>query len=353
MVELRSRVVVVVPNWNGAPRLPACIGALAEQEHGDLEIVVVDNGSTDDSVSVLDELGKEIAPIRLTVLRNETNRGFAGGVNRGIQHALDAGVGFIALLNNDAVVEPRWLTSLTKAMDDHPDASVVTGRLLMADGRTADSTGDFYSDWGLAFPRDRDQPADPPRSSGFVFGATGGASLYRSDLFTSVGLFDEDFFAYFEDVDLSFRVQLAGHRIYYCEHAVARHDQGATSRSLPGFVTSQFFRNLPLVLVKNVPAGLLLPIGARFALVYTLMIAHSVRRGEGGPALRGARQAIALLARRGFMKRREVQRSRVISTAQLRSRLWAGLPPGVRVLRGTRDQLRSLLGIGPVRDQAA
>ena len=140
-------------------------------------------------------------------------------------------------------------------LDAEADVAIVTGRLLMADGSTVDSTGDFYSVWGLAFPRDRGEAAEPVRPSGEVFAASGGASLYRSALFADVGLFDEDFFAYFEDVDVSFRAQLAGHRVHYCAAAVAYHDQGATSRKLAGFATEQYFRNLPLLLVKNVPAA--------------------------------------------------------------------------------------------------
>ena len=208
-------VAVIVPNWNGADRLPACIRSLAAQDHPRFEIIVVENGSTDGSRAVLDEMVAEVAPVTLTVLHNDTNLGFAGGVNRGVRHAMDFGFDAIAMFNNDAVADRHWLRHLVAELDARPEVSIVTGRLLMADGRTVDSTGDFYTTWGLAFPRDRDQPSEPVRPSGYVFGASGGASLFRSSLFDDIGLLDEHFFAYFEDVDLSFRAQLAGHRIYY------------------------------------------------------------------------------------------------------------------------------------------
>lgn len=338
-----GRVAIVVPNWNGADRLRPCIRSLAAQHHDHFEIVVVENGSTDDSRAVLGELTAEAAPIRLTVLHNVTNLGFAGGVNRGIRHALDAGFEAIAMFNNDAVADRRWLGALVAELDSRPDVAIVTGRLLMADGRTIDSTGDFYSEWGIAFPRDRDRPAELLRSSGYVFGGSGGASLFRSSLFCDIGLLDEDFFAYFEDVDLSFRAQLAGHRVYYTEHAIAYHDQGSTSRHISGFATTQFFRNLPILLVKDVPGPLLVPVGARFMLVYLLMILNSFRRGQGWPAVRGALRACALIGRHGFAKRRSVQRMRRLSSADVRALLWPGLPPGVRVLRGVRDRLGPLL----------
>lgn len=340
-------VAVIVPNWNGADRLPACIRSLAAQDYPVFEIIVVENGSTDDSREVLDELVAEIEPVRLTVLRNDTNLGFAGGVNRGVRHAMDFGFDAIAMFNNDAVADGHWLRHLVAELDHHPDASIITGRLLMADGATVDSTGDFYCTWGLAYPRDRDQPSEPVRPSGYVFGASGGASLFRTSLFRDIGLLDEVFFAYFEDVDLSFRAQLAGHRVYYTEHAVAFHDQGSTSRTLSGFGATQFFRNLPMLLVKNVPTRLLAPIVARFALVYMLMIANSFRRGSGVAAVRGAVRGAGLVLGRGVGKRRAVQRSRRVPISAVRELLQPGLPPGMRVLRGTRDRLGRLVGRSP------
>jgi GT2 family glycosyltransferase len=257
---------------------------------------------------------------------------------------MDFGFDAIAMFNNDAVADRNWLRHLVAELDAHPEVSAVTGRLLMADGTTVDSTGDFYTTWGLAFPRDRDQPAEPVRPSGYVFGASGGASLFRTSLFHDIGLLDERFFAYFEDVDLSFRAQLAGHRVFYTEHAVAFHDQGSTSRTLSGFAATQFFRNLPLLLVKNVPTRMFVPVAARFALVYALMIVNSFRRRSGGAALRGAIRGAGLVVRYGLGARRSVRRTRRVSTDAVREVMWNGLPPGIRVMRGARDRLWRLVG---------
>jgi GT2 family glycosyltransferase len=196
--------------------------------------------------------------------------------------------------------------------------------------------------WGLPFPRDRDRPAEPVRQSGDVFAASGGASLFRSSLFADVGVLDEEFFAYFEDVDLSFRARLAGHRVHYCADAVAYHDQGATSRTMSGFATRQFFRNLPLLLAKNVPARLLPAVVPRFLLVYALMVVYQFRRGEGLAALGGVAQSVALVAR-CLPRRRAIQQARRVDASAVRGLLWPGLPPGMRVLRGTRDRLVAAL----------
>src|SRR5262245_12143164 len=118
---------IVVPNWNGAERLRSCVRSLAAQDAAEFEIVAVDNGSVDDSLVVLAELAAEIAPVPLTVLRNDRNLGFAGGVNRGIRHALAAGADAVALFNNDAVADTRWLSSLQRVLDAAPGVAIVAG----------------------------------------------------------------------------------------------------------------------------------------------------------------------------------------------------------------------------------
>ena len=128
---------VVVPNWNGADRLGPCVRSLAAQTFDGVEIVVVDNASVDDSLDVLAALAAEIAPVPLTVLRNDVNLGFAGGVNRGIRHALESGSMAIALFNNDAIADPGWLAALAAVLDGDPGVAIATGRLLMADGRVS------------------------------------------------------------------------------------------------------------------------------------------------------------------------------------------------------------------------
>lgn len=329
----------MVPNWNGADHLAASVASLARQTHPDVTVVVVDNGSTDDSVAVLERLRAElVAP--LVILRNATNLGFAGGVNTGIRHSVTAGFEFVALFNNDAIAEPEWLARLVAALAEHPDAGIATSRLLMADGETVDSTGDFLSVWGIAFPRDRDQPAHPVRPSGYVFSASGGASLYRATLFERIGLFDEAYFAYFEDVDLSFRAQLAGLRVFYCADAVAYHEQGSTSGRIPGFAIEQMFKNLPMLLVKNLPMGLWPSVAPRFLLIYPLLLANAIRRRQWRPALRGFAVGLRLALGHSIVQRRHIQRTRTIDVAYLRDLIWPDLPPGMAIARAARERVQ-------------
>lgn len=320
-----NRVAVVVLNWNGASMLPSCIESLLAQDHPDFFVVVVDNGSRDNSREVLDHLSGK-AGSRLHVVFNDKNSGFAGGVNIGIRYALTKGATAVALFNNDATAAPDWLRQLSTIVENDPTVGIATGLLLHADGKTIDSTGDFYSVWGLAFPRNRDEAAERAPGSGYVFGATGGASLYRAELFRQVGYFDEAFFAYYEDVDISFRAQLAGWKVFYTNAAVAFHRQGATSEKIPGFTKYQMFKNLPMLFWKNVPAGLLWRIGWRFKLIYTLMYINAILQGAFLPATKGALVAI-LRFPATLLLRARVQRLRRRSADYINSLLYQDLPP--------------------------
>ncbi|HSW70360.1 MAG TPA: glycosyltransferase family 2 protein, partial [Gammaproteobacteria bacterium] len=200
-----------------------CLGSL-EKQSLNANIVVVDNASTDDSVKIV----RKHTDVDLVELSH--NRGFAGGVNAGIGFALAQGADFVALFNNDAVADKDWLKNLVDAAKKDKKIGIVTCKLLHFDGKKIDSTGDFYSSWGFPFPRGRDEKEegqyDGQRE---IFSGSGGASLYRAEMLKEVGLFDEDFFAYFEDVDLGFRAQLAGWKAVYEPSAKAFHRIGGTS----------------------------------------------------------------------------------------------------------------------------
>ncbi len=146
-----ARAVVVIPNWNGAHFLSQCLESLAAQSLS-AEVVVVDGASSDGS----QELVRSRFPA-VELLALERNRGFAGAANAGLQHALARGADYVALLNNDAVAAPDWLERLVAAADEHPEAGTVASKLLRSDGERIDSTGDFYSSWGWAYPRGRDE----------------------------------------------------------------------------------------------------------------------------------------------------------------------------------------------------
>ena len=328
-----KRVAVVILNWNGIDDTLACLDSLLSQTYKDFHLVVVDNGSKDNSKELLDKYQNAHSDM-VDVIYSPTNFGFAGGVNTGIEWALNDDYEYIALFNNDAVADREWLARLAREANKK-SVGIATGLLLHEDGRTVDSTGEFFSKWGLAFPRNRGDDASKAPVAGEVFGATGGATLYKTALFKDIGLFDEDFFAYYEDADISFRAQLAGWKVVYTPAAIAYHKQGATSSKIPGFTIYQTFKNLPLLFIKNVPRTLLLSVGVRFYLAYWLILLNAIAKGNSTAALKGA-WASFILGFKKLAERRQIQKHKKVSAAYIKSILWNDLPPdqtGIRRFR--------------------
>ncbi len=328
-----TSVLIVVLNWNGIDDTERCVESLLSQSYQNYKILLIDNGSVNDSVPRLEKLVKDNSD-KVNLLVQGKNLGFAGGVNSGIKYAIKHDFEAVALFNNDATADKDWLKNLEKNLTK--DTSVVTGLLLHADGKTIDSTGDFYSSWGIGFPRNRDTLAAEAPKSGPVFSASGGSSLYKINLFKEIGLFDESFFAYYEDTDISFRAQLAGHKIHYTNDAIAYHEQGATSNKIPGFTIYQTFKNLPILFWKNVPTKLLISVGSRFILLYTLIFANAIKHGSGWPALKGIFASIWYFWTSALWKRFKIQSTKKVSADYIWSILYHDLPPeqtGMRKFR--------------------
>jgi len=328
-----TSVLIVVLNWNGIKDTEKCLDSLLKQTYTDFKILVVDNGSVDGSLERLRHIEKKND--NMSVVANKVNKGFAGGVNTGITYAINKGYEAVALFNNDAMADENWLLELIKGLSQK-NTSIVTGLLLHENGKTIDSTGDYYSTWGMPFPRNRGDETAVSPESGYVFSGSGGATLYKTSLFKQIGLFDESFFAYYEDVDVSFRAQLAGHKVYFTNKAIAYHKQGATSKKIPGFTVYQTFKNIPLLFIKNVPVGLLLPIGIRLLLLYTLFFGNAVKNGVGVPALKGWTASIWYFWTRSLWLRFAIQRRKKVPTNYINSIIVHDLPPDQTGMRKFR-----------------
>lgn len=322
----KNNLAIIVLNWNGADDALECINSLAQQTLKPT-IIVVDNHSHDNSVVRFKQYQAKHPSVDCVVIDNEKNLGFAGGINTGLVYARKQEFDYIGVLNPDAVADKKWCRALVDELSSQPKCGIVTGILQRRDGKTLDTTGDFYTTWGLPGPRNRDEPtANAPDQPGEIFGATGGGALYRTAMLNDIGLFDEDFFMYYEDVDLSFRAQLAGWKVRYTPKAIAYHKVGASSQKVPGLAVFNTFKNLPLVLIKNVPGRLFWTIGARFFLTYWLIFASAIRHGNGWPALRGI---FASLIRqpRAWVHRVKIQRNRKASIKYIRSIIHEGPLP--------------------------
>lgn len=331
-------IVVVIPNWNGEAGLRNCLDSLLAQTIK-ARIVMVDNGSVDGSVALVEKFYSNVE-----IIIHTNNRGYAGGVNPGFKRAIESGATYVAPFNNDAVAEPEWLEKLVNHMESNIDCGIASSKMLSDDGITLDSTGEFYTDWGLPYPRgrgERDISAYDEQTN--VFGASGGASLYRVSMLEEIGLFDEDFFAYYEDVDLSFRAQLAGWKVAYVPEAIVYHEMSVTGKRIKGFFTYQTVKNLPWLLIKNVPSPYLVRVLPRFMLALLLFIGRAVIRGHLWYALKALARCFFLLPKK-LWQRRRIQLHRKVSVEYIWGIMTHDLPPNAHNLRKLRSIYRKLTG---------
>lgn len=240
------RASIVIPTWNQAGLLGAALRSLRLQSCTDFEIVVADNGSTDGTVELL---AREFPEVKVVPMGG--NKGFAAATNAGLRAATGD---ILVCLNNDVECEPAWLASLLAVFDRMPDVGTVASKMMDAKRPGfIDSAGDSMS--LVAWNMGRGQPDAPAFNTGReILTACAGAAAYRRTLFERVGLFDERYFAWFEDVDLGIRAQLAGFRAWYEPSAVVHHHGSATAATMSdrkAFLTTRnsmvlFFKTMPL-----------------------------------------------------------------------------------------------------------
>lgn len=305
-------ISVVVLNYNGRRYLKKCISSLSVQSYGDFEVIVVDNGSTDGSVEYL----KTHFP-QVKIVRNKSNLGFAGGINVGIEHAEGK---YILTLNNDTQADMNFVERLAEAMDSDEAVGMCASKMLFPDGRI-NSTGICLSRSGAAWDRGMFEPDEGQYEElEDVFGPCAGAALYRKEMLDEIGLFDEDFFLYMEDVDLAFRARLAGWRCIYVPGAEVYHFHGGTAGFGSDLAVYYGNRNIVWYTLKDFPRGILITslpwiVGRNLAVIPYYMLL-----GQGKTILRSKLDALKgvlkMLRKRSEVVRRVPDReiSRYIMT---------------------------------------
>ena len=314
--------------------LKPCLGSLREQTFGDFTTVLVDNGSTDDSVDLVTKDFPEVEVVSL-----QENRGFSAAVNAGIR-ASDTEL--VVLLNNDTEQDPGWLGALARAAEEHPEAGFFASKLVdFHDHRALDGAGDALRRSGLPYrlghgEKDRGQ-YDGPR---YVFGACAAAAMYRRSMLGEIGLFDEDFFAYCEDGDLSFRAQLAGFWCLYVAGAVVYHvGSASTGGKRSPTATRLGTRNGLWLLVKNLPAPLVPAFLPFFVLGQLSRLVVTTASGVWRAHLTGLVEAVRGL-RPMLRKRRKIQGRRKVTLGHVRWLLRdSSRAAGISLARRLRDRL--------------
>ena len=302
-------VSVVIVNWNGCAHLERCLGALAHQTLERFEVILVDNGSTDGSV----EMVRGRFPW-VQVIVNPRNLGFAAGNNVGIRAG---GAPFVATLNNDTEPRPDWLAQLVAPALVDPSVGMVASKMVFAHRPgMINSAGIALDPVGIAWDRLGGAPDREGGAVEEVFGPCAGAGLYRRAMLDEIGLFDEEFFAYLEDLDLAWRARLAGWRAVYAPGAVVSHVHSATGVEGSPFKSYHLGRNKLWTIAKNYPAPqlyLALPLIVAYDLAATL---YGLAARRDLASVRGRLAGLAGLPRQ-WRKRRKVQRMRRVPYSSL------------------------------------
>ena len=248
----KAEITVVIPNYNGMKYLPECLDTLKMQETGTpaFRVLVVDNGSTDGSVPYLEERAENQENEACIFLPENT--GFCHAVNVGIQAAETP---FVILLNNDTKVRPGFVKGLYQAINEKERVFSVSAKMLMWDREDLlDDAGDRYCALGWAYLRGKGKPASDYNKPVSVFSACGGAVIYRKSVFDTIGLFDEQHFAYLEDLDIGYRAKIYGYENRYTPDAEVVHFGSASSGSRYNpWKTKLAAANSVYVIGKNMP----------------------------------------------------------------------------------------------------
>jgi len=308
-------VTVIIVNFNGGEMICQCLAALALQRFRDFVTVVVDNNSSDGSVSLI----RKNYPT-VVVLPLDANLGFAGGVNHALR-TVELGP-WVALLNPDAFPTVDWLTNLVSSALIHSDFSAFGSRMFSdEEHQLLDGVGDVYHVSGLPWRKGHgcansskhDREAE-------LFAPCAAAALYSVAALKAVNYLDEDFFLYAEDIDLGFRLRLAGHRALYVPSAHIRHLGSALVGKHSDFQLFHGHRNLVWVYVKNMPSFLFWIFLPLHIVLNIATLIWFTLRGKGALILRSKRDAI-----RGiplfWKKRSEVQANRKASIWSILCRL--------------------------------
>ena len=294
---MNPKVSIIILNWNGWKDTIECLESIYQINYPNYNVILIDNNSTDNSIEKIKEYckgkikvksehikynhlnkpikifeytEKEIKTLKnstntyhdissakkITIIKNNKNYGFAGGNNVGIRFVLNTDSPYILLLNNDTIVDHDFLTELIKAAQRYKNIGSIQSLLLKPDGKFIDSLGQEIYIWS-AMDKGINSAYSPLKNDKEIFGACAAAAVYPKEVLEKIGLFDEDFFVIFEDVDLSWRIRLKGFKSVLAVNSIVYHKRGI-SESINQHETSQLMeyhynKNLLSIMLKYYP----------------------------------------------------------------------------------------------------
>lgn len=276
-----KKVSVIIPNYEGIELLPDCLNSLKKQTFKDYEVIVVDNNSEDGSVEWINQ---NYPTIRTVILKK--NFGFAKAINEGVRNSTAE---YVVFLNNDTKVDKNWLMELIKCADKHPEVISVNSKILnFYNPKKIDGVGILINEVGQAKSIGwEEEDKGQYEKEEYIFGATGGASLFKRKEFINLGMFDENYFMYSEEVDFAFRAQFLGFKSIYSPRAIVYHKHKASSKKFPQHIEYWQFKNMYQTIIKDYPTSLLLKRWRwlKIILVFLNTIFYQIKNGFYWPPL--------------------------------------------------------------------
>jgi GT2 family glycosyltransferase len=308
------KVSVIIPNFNGIHFLKPCLDSLKLEKDNINEIIIIDNGSTDDSVDFINNYRKDLRSnsynelkdsndLKIELIENKENLGFSMAVNQGIKSSKSD---FVFLLNNDVEIAENTILNLLKCINKSDKIFSVSSKMIQYNNRDLiDDAGDNYTILGWTKKRGDNKPLKGFNKSKIIFSSCAGAALYRKSIFGEIGLFDENFFAYMEDVDIGYRSNIFGYKNYYCPNAIVYHvgsgstikttemkDSSRKNNRYNEFKIKIAARNNIIVPYKNMPWPQLLLNSPFLFLGYLIKFFFFLSKGYGKTYLSGLIEGI-------------------------------------------------------------
>jgi GT2 family glycosyltransferase len=311
---------IIIPTYNGIDNLKLVLNSLYRQSFRDFRIIVVDNASTDGSVEYIENEFRDVI-----IIRNPDNFGFAKAINTGLKYSLgNSKPEYVLLLNNDIELETDFLMKGIASFGISDEIGSVAVKMMNYYNRDfIDDTGDFIkANGGSPLARGMEEKDEGQYDKAeYIFSACAGAAFYKTEVFVKTGLFDEDFFAYLEDVDLGFRLQLAGYKCYYNPGIICYHKRGDTSGKVNGLVVEYSEKNLIALRLKNYPLFLYILYSPLFFLARCsryFRFFFFYPKGIFSSAVRGYLKGVSEIPS-SLHKRRIIMANKKVSSSYIRS----------------------------------
>jgi GT2 family glycosyltransferase len=286
-----TKLSIIIPNFNGKLFLKTCLDSIEKQNYSFYEIIIVDNASSDGSAEYIKENYPEII-----LIQNKKNLGFAAAVNQGIKISTSE---YMFLLNNDVELEPDCISSLLNCIEKDENIFAVSSKMVQYNDRSKmDDAGDEYTILGWTCKVGNGKSPDLYTTERKTFSACAGAAIYRKNILDKLKYFDENFFAYMEDVDISYRARIWGYKCVYCPEAVVYHLGSGTSGSRYNeFKIRLAARNNVYVPYKNMPWPQLALNGIFLLAGYFIKYMFFFKQGQGSTYLNGLKEGFASLGK--------------------------------------------------------